>query len=285
MQRLLIKGEFVIFSEAFKYPYNNLPRVLMITLAFAMITAVFFALMLNSLSNSSIIILSLIVGIPQALFLSGYGIRMLRAIIYGDENAPPVKVMEDIGQGVRVAIASIAYFLPALLIFLVIVLLGGGSGSSRTANAGLSLVMLCGVLLMIPLVFLLGWALQIGMCRYAIEGSGLFEYGTNIRIARQNIGPAFSLSARYLLLGIVYGILTAVVNSIYQSIVNLMITFRTAQSIIVMLLTIGTIFSTTLSIMSQFSGLHLLAQFSMMIGLGPEKPKPIDPDMYTSSDY
>ena len=77
------------FSKAFKYPFRNLARVLMITLAFAMIIAVLFALMLNSLSNTSLLILVGIISIAQVLFISGYGLRITRAISDGDENIPP----------------------------------------------------------------------------------------------------------------------------------------------------------------------------------------------------
>ena len=272
------------FSEAFKYPFNNLPRVLMITLAYAMIIAVLFALMLNNLSNTSIIILSAIIGVSQALFLTGYSVRMLRTISNGDEAAPPFQIIEDIGQGIRLVIASIAYLMPALFMFLVVVAIGGLGSGSRSGSGGLALAMLCVILLIIPVIFLLGWALQVAIVRYAIEGAGLYEYSTNIRIVRQNIRAMFSLLFHQLLLGIVYGILTWIVNSIYQGIVNPMIKLSTAQSIIVMLLTIGAILSTALSIMQQFSGYHLLAQFGMRIGLGPEKPKPIDPDTYTPTD-
>ena len=198
--------------------------------------------------------------------------------------------MHDIGQGIRVVAAGVFYFLPLLVVYMISILLGSlarGSGNENDSAAILRIlcVILPLLLLLISVFFLSAWAWLIGAFRYAIEGSGLFEYSNNIRIARRNIGPAFSLSARYVLLGVIYNGFTSVIHSNFERIVTQTITFRTPDSIIVLILTIGVVLSTTLSIMAQFSGFHLLAQFGMKIGLGPEKPKPADPDMDTSSEY
>lgn len=267
------------FSDAFSYPYKSLPKVFTIVLGYTIIIAVLVMYVLNNPFSPGAIILTLGLALAEALFLTGYGIRVIRQVIEGHESLPPIEIGADIGRGILVVLSGVAHFLPLVGLFLIAGVMGVFSGNSDGAVALVCLF----VVIAIPVGILLSWAFMIGMARFAADEnrSVLFQVGTNFGIARSNVGASISLTAYQIALGIVYAILTQVINKVYEGIVTPMISFDTSETIILIIVTVSVVISTTLSILQQFGNLHLLAQYAENIGiLQSEKSKHEEPTGY-----
>ena len=260
------------FSAAFSYPFKSLPKVLTIVLGYTIIIAALVSYVISNPFSPGTLILTGGLGLAEALFLTGYGIRVIRQVIEGYESLPPIEISGDVGRGILVTLSGIAHFLP-----LVVLLLLAGIMGVFTANGDSAIALVClFAVIAIPVAILLSWAFMIGMARFAADQDWgvLFQVGTNFGIAKSNVGASISLTAYQIALGIVYAILTQLISSLYQNIVSPMITYNTSETTILVLVIISVVISTTLSILQQFSNLHFLAQYAEKIGiLESEKSK------------
>lgn len=255
------------FGDGFSYPYKSIPKVFSIVLGFAILIAALVALAMNSQSvNSALLFLGGIV-LVQALFLTGYGIRVIRHLMDGWEELPPLEIISDIGRGIVLIFAGILYALP-----LVLVLIGGSMLGVLGTSTGAIILM---VIVMIVFGIYLSWGFSVGMVRYAAEESSsmMFDFGKNFSYVNSNIGISFSLTARQFFLGVIYAIAIQVVSAIYNSMISGMVTFRTDQNILILLITIGYILSTVLNLFQQFGNLHFMYQYAEQLGIGRGEEK------------
>lgn len=264
------------FGDAFSYPFKNKSKIFQIVLVFTILVVLLVANFISNRSNDSLLLLSFGIIIVQTLFLSGYGISVIRHIQKVDTyHFPAFDIMNDMGRGLAVIFAGIITMLP-----LVLFMFCGASLMTYTPSYGSaspSTILL--VLLMIPFAVYLSWGLMVGMLRYAVEehSGALFEFSRNFSIVNSNIGSAFSLLGYQILLGIIYYIVNNVVTFLYEVTLVDSITFRTDDTTLIVIVTIGTLLGITISLFQQFAGLHLLAQFGEKIGIsgdyGDEKAK------------
>lgn len=262
-------------GTAFRFPFNNMAKVMMIVLGYAITIALLMLTIFSSQSWGAMMLVGAVVLLAQALFLSGYGTRVIEHISDGYDNLPPIKIMTDIGRGFVMTLGVIIYMLPMFGYFLVV-----GAVSSLLGYELGVIVMLASLLGAIPLSVLVGLAFVVGMARFGIEANSgaLFEMGRNWRIARNNIGVGLSLIGNQILLTIVYWIVSQVVSLVYNGIVPSSIYFDGSQTTLMVVLVIGYILTMTVSIISQVSSLHLIAQFADQIGLTAGKYKPKNDD-------
>lgn len=266
------------FSDAFSYPYKSLPKVFTIVLGFAIVIAVMVVIAINTRSIVGTLLLTGGIVIAQSLFLTGYGIRVIRSVMDGIEPLPNIEIGEDIKRGFLVSLSGILHFLPLVALGILAGMMGVFNAfiDPYGRNADGAMGMLCLVLLIgLPLMFLLSWGFVIGMARYAVndDSSALWQVGTNFGIAKDNVGACFSMSVYQFVMAIMYTILTQVVSAIYNGITGGMISFRTPEMVLVGIIILSYILSITISILNQFANLHFIAQLANKIGLEDEKQK------------
>ncbi len=249
-------------GAGFAYPYKSLAKIFTIVIGFSIAIALLVAMAMNSDSaNSALFFLGAIV-IIQALFLTGYGIRVIRHLMDGQEKLPPLEILGDVGRGIVIVFAGILYALPLLLVLVV----GSMLGSILPSMLALILI----VILLIVFAIYLSWGFTVGMVRYAAEESrsALFDFNGNLSYAKANKGLSFSLTARQFWLGVFYSIVIQLVSRFYNDMISGMITYRTDMNILILLVTIGFIISTTLNLLQQFANLHLMYQYAEELGIG-----------------
>ena len=227
-------------------------------------------MMMNSRDMNSAMLLLLGIVFAQALFIPGYGIRVIRHLMDGNEKLPSLEIVGDIGRGFAICIAGIFYFLPLFLVFFCGAMAGAfGTPSYYNASnsAGSAIVMI--VVLVVFGVYL-SWGFTVGMTRYAAEESvrALFQAGRNFTYVNSNIGTSFGLTFRQFVIGIIYVVAVNAYSFIYNNVVGGMINYRTDLNIIILLITIGYIISTTLNLLQQFANLHLMYQYADVLGIG-----------------
>jgi len=265
------------FGDAFNYPFKNVPKVLTVVLVFTILVAVLVAMAMNSRSSDGFLLLTFGTIIAQSLFLTGYGIRIIREIQDGyDMDMPSFDIINDIGRGIVVCFAGFITFLPLVIFAVCASTMFVTSSSGYGYSSGIDGATIMLLLLMIPFAVYLGWGFMVGMLRYASEeeSGAMFQFGTNFGYVNSNLGSAFSLLGYQILLGIIYAIVNFVVSGIYQSTVISSVTFRTDQTIILAIVTVSYILSIVISLFQQFAGLHLMAQFGEKIGITREPYEP-----------
>lgn len=287
------------FREALRFPFdnNNINKILQIGLIFGIIAAVEIVFNGGEVVGFGTFI-GLLVGLLFGLFVSGYGIFVIRNIMEGDEFLPSFAVMRSIGRGFVIFIANIIYFIPLIILLLIVFFMMVSTASlgieaffrelslameypytssSKLSQAELdsfsqALLVFCGSLIFIlPVSLILNLALQVGMVRYAVEDSSgaLFEFGTNISVVVKNLGKAGGLVLRLFVLGMVYGILGLIVGGIvafFDTALNAGIAF-------IVFSVIFNIINMTVNTLARMSSLHLLARFGTDIGIMPPSGK------------
>lgn len=254
------------FGKAFRFPFNNWPKVLTIALVFTIAIAVIVIASVNIDRLDSVLFMTLALVAVQALFLSGYGVRVVRHLLNGHDTLPPIELVGDIGNGVMVLLGSLFHLLPLLGIGIV-----GGILSVFIGEFAL----LATFLISVPVTFVLGWAIVIGLARYASNeySSCMFEVQTNVDITKQHSGRMFAFTAWNLLLGIIYSVLTNVVSVVYDNTVAFNLWVGNWQTTAVVVLVVGYVLTITLSILQQLSSLHLIAQLAPQVGIEGAKAK------------
>lgn len=282
-------------TQALSYPFKSLAKVLTIVLVTTIACAIFVGMILNSfnlyeyiealqwanyygvtpnLDPPSPMIIPGIIGlfavmIIQGFWLSGYGIRVIRSAMDGFENLPNIVFKQDLLRGFYMFLSSLLYGLVALPFFaavmIVVAMLASPDGSG-----GLAFLTFCGsFFIMIPLLFIMGWGYFIGMARCAADddNGALFQIWTNMRIARTNWRSSFSLTGYQFLLGLIYWFLSQFVNNAINLVSTPFVSDSFDQITILILFLIPFMLSLGLSIVQQFSNMHLIAQYAHKIGL------------------
>lgn len=268
------------FVAALKFPYQNIPKILKIALSFtlAFVGMMFVAYLLSlvsegTLSDVQIIfvsLLSVIIAITflcVPLFLSGYGIRIIRIVTRGHNILPATQILRDIGRGIIVFFAAFLYSLPLIAIVFMV-----GSVADLIQNEAVSVF---GVLIIVIAAIWIGLAFIIGMARYAIqeESGKLFSFGENAHLARTNIVAGLKLLGWQSLIAIFYAIMTQVFLIVFYSIINWNV-FTGDTFFSWMAWMAGYLVGYFVIILfPQTSYLHLIAQFAQKIGLVDEKSK------------
>jgi|GEM_PF-944539 len=305
------------FTSALLYPYKSIAKVLTIVLVMTIAIAVFLGMLLNSydwvgfiqtmqynLSISSrdylpegafaryetptgMFIPALIglmgVMIAQGLWLSGYGIRVIRSVMEGNDKLPNVQLGKDMMTGLSLFIGNIVYALLFVPFFIIVGMLM--AMTSANDGSGLSALLFCGSFLVaIPLMMLMGWAFFVGMARSAADNNrgALFEIGKNFSIARQNVKASFSLTGYMILLGLTFWFVSQFVSNVLQLFTRPFLGGSQDQMSILIAVLIPLMLSIAMNIVQEFSKMHLIAQYGYQIGLYDDfddfEPKKVDFD-------
>lgn len=254
------------FGDAFGFPFKNIPKVLTIALGFTIAIAVVVIMATNAPNLGGIMFITMALVVAQVLFLSGYGVRVVRHLLNGHEELPPLEILSDVGRGAMVSLAGLLYLLPLIGVILI------GAILSMMLGAFMFIAL---VIVAIPLGMVLGWGILIGMARYAAteDSSSMFELKYNVGLAIDNTGKMFSYVGWNILLAIIYAILSNGFGLIYDGIFGSQIGFGTSDTTFIIVSVVSYVVTITFSILQQLSNLHLLAQLAHEIGIDGDKMK------------
>ena len=292
------------FTSALLYPYRSVAKVLTIVLITTIACAVFLGMLLNSFDwigfiqalqyNVSLteaqyrpasdflpygtpsgtfipaILGLLAVMLAQTLWLSGYGIRVIRSVMDGHEKLPTVQVGKDMMTGLSLFVANIVY---ALLFVPLFILVGMLMAMTSGNSSGLPALLFCGsFFIAIPLMILMGWAYFIGMARSAADDNrgALFQIGTNLRIARQNVKLSASLTGYLILLALTFGFVSQFASNILQVFTKPFLYSNQDQTSILIAILIPMMLSIAMNIVQEFSKMHMIAQYGTQLGLNDD---------------
>lgn len=297
------------FSDALKYPFNSLAKVFTIVLVMTISIAVFVAMIVNSFDWSTLfneaywdriynssrvpafpmpsagfvpgVIGLFVVMIVQGLFLSGYGVRVIRHIMDGYEKLPAVELGQDIKNGFYLFLSSILYGLLFMPLMIIAVMLMGMFAGPNGEGGGMAFLTFCSAFIgFFVLAILFGWGYFVGMARFAAEGEGkvVFQIGTNISIAKDNLRNSLSMTGYQILLGLVYWFASQFVGSIGQFAAVPFVNGDSMPSgtMIVAMASLFLLISFIQGIFQNISGLHLIAQYAYKVGI--HSPENIDFD-------
>lgn len=288
------------FTTALSYPYKSLAKVFTIVLVMTIGVAVFLGMILNSFdwigyiyylqelaqyggssypfvprydTNQAQLIVGILglfgLAIVQGFWISGYSIRIIRAIIDESQTLPAIVFGVDLAKGFYLFLSSILYavvFIPFVLVVgFLMAMTAGPYGTS-----GLSILIYCSAILVaIPFLFVAGWAYFIGMARCAAEdsNSALFQIWTNMRIARENTRASFSLIGYQILLFLVYLFIGQVAGKVFEVVSGAFVTDYINETMLLVIMIISLMLQLAFSIVQQFSNIHLIAQYAQRIGI------------------
>ncbi len=256
------------FGQAFGYPFKSIPKILTIVLVFTILVVLLIANYINSRSDDALLLFTAVTILSQTLFLSGYGIRIIRQVQAGDsEHLPAFDVFKDLGRGVVVVVAGIVSLLPLIFLFFCGVGMMARSLDGGYAESSSSTIL--SILLLIPLILYWSWGLYVGMLRYAAEerAGAMFEFSANFSRVNNNFGAMFSLLGYQILLAIIYYVVNLAVTFLYDVVFTDSITFQTDDTTLIAIVSVGAILSIMISLFQQFAWLHLVAQLGDKIGI------------------
>jgi len=283
-------------SSALSYPFKSIPKVLTIALVCTISFVVFIAMLINSYdwtayfealnnyssygymapldSPGSGFIPSIIglfaVMILQGVWLSGYGISVIRHVMEGFEALPKIDFWRNLRDGLSVVLASLLYGFVTFLFFFAL-LMGMGMFMSPQVAALSFLVVIASMVITVVFVCLLGWSFLIGMARFAAydDNNAIYQIVTNFGIARQNWKSSFSLMGYQILLGIIFWFASQAINTGLQFTTIPFFGNSVNANSMLTVMVIFMVVSYTINIFQQFSSLHLVAQFGHKIGIMP----------------
>ena len=270
------------FSSALRYPFTNFAKVFSIVLAMTIAMAVFCMLLFNAfdfegffatlaswdgvnhpdlspyqITGSAILAVFgiLAVAIISGLWLSGYSVSVLRALLEGDQTLPPVQFGREVRDGVYLLLASLAY---GLLFVALIMAVGIALGVTSGLGAINGLLGLGAFLAMICVAAVMGWAYFVGMARMAVDGHhrGAWQLRANMKIARDNWRWGAFLLLYMVLLTLLYGFVSSLADGIFGGIMG-------AAG-----MTLSLILYYFFNLMQHFSTQHLIAQYAVAVGIG-----------------
>lgn len=260
------------FGSAFGYPYKNLPKIATIVLGFTLLIAVMVAMAVNSRSSDGILLLTAAIVIAQSLFLTGYGIRVVRHVMDGhEESMPNIEIMSDIGRGIVVSFAGFLTLLPVFIIAVCMMMsiFPMNVNTSPTASPPNTGAICLFLIVILPLMVYFALGYIVAMIRYADteESSAMFQFGTNFGYVNSNAASSIGYIFYIIVLAIIYGIGSTIVTEIYNSTITNSLTFRSDQNVVIAVLTVGYILSISFGMLQQFTNFHLMAQFAEQIGI------------------
>lgn len=276
------------FSNAFRYPFQNLAKVLSIVLVLTIAFAVFIGLMLNSHDWSPLLaqIYDLdpneyIIGEPEAMgatpligvlglvvvavvsgfWISGYSIAVIRSIWSDVEFMPEIEFGRNVKDGFYLFLSSVAYWILFIGLLIVETIVLQMTGSMGAINA---LLVIVAVAVTVGTVAVMGWAYFVGMARFAAEGdhSAVYQIKRNMSIARENWTNGAGLLVYMIALSIIYGIVRAIVDGIFGGVAGMLG------------ITLTIVIYYVFNLMQHFSTQHLIAQYATQIGIGGEEYDP-----------
>ena len=275
------------FSSALRYPFVNFAKVFSIVLVMTIAMALFTGLFFNSFDLDGFVMafanwdgvshldmpefdlsgtavtgaLGMIAAaVFSGLWLSGYSVSVLRALMQDDQQLPPIQLGRDLADGVCLLLVAIGY--AALFVGLIIAesIVLGITGGLGIING---LLGMAAFLLTIGLAAVMGWAYFVGMARMAAEGHhrAAWQLRRNMVIARQNWRWGAFLLLYMILLSLGYGMFSSLAGNVFGGMVG------------AAWMTLSIILYYFFQLMQHFSTQHLIAQYALAIGIGGEKPK------------
>ena len=272
------------FSNAFRYPFQNLARVISVVLVLTIAFSIFISLMINShdwspllaqlygvdmldtgmdefqsLNGTTVLGLFglLSVVIVSGFWLSGYSIEVIRAVMRDEEYLPGIALGRNLRDGFYLFVASIAYWVLfiAVIVFVSIVasFVGLSDGFGR-------FIAIASVPLIAAAVCLMGWGYFVGMARFAAEGDyrASWQIWRNMRIAKRHWGTGISLFLMMIAFSIIYGVVRGTVDSVLGGI---------AGGNLLAGITLSIIIYYVFNLMQHFSTQHLIAQYGLALEL------------------
>ncbi len=275
------------FSSALRYPFVNFAKVFSIVLVMTIAMALFTGLFFNSfdlegfetafanwdgvshldmpdlaLSGTAVMgVLGMIaVAVVSGLWLSGYSVSVLRALMQDDQQLPAIQLGRDLADGVYLLVAAIGYGLLFVALIIVEVAVLGITSGLGIINGLLGMAVF---LLTIAVAAVMGWAYFVGMARMAAEGNhrAAWQLRRNMLIARQNWRWGAFLLLFMILLSLGYGVFSSLADSVFGGLSG------AAGA------TLSIILYYFFQLMQHFSTQHLIAQYAMAIGIGGGKSK------------
>ena len=272
------------FSSAFKYPFQNFAKVMSIVLALTIAFAVFSAMVLNSydwspllaglygyeFSNSYAetfqplggttiigIVGLLLVAIVSGFWLSGYSIEVIRAVMREDEWMPAIDFGRNVKDGALLFVSSVAYWSLLILLIAVLAVVSGLLG--RVGFLGM-LVAIASMVIIVGLIFVMGWGYFVGMARFAAEGDykASWQIWRNMRAAREHKGAGLTLLLYMIAFSIIYGIVRQIVDGVFGGLIGANLLAGITLSIIIYYI---------FNLMQHFSTQVLIAQYATEIGI------------------
>ncbi len=275
------------FSSALRYPFVNFAKVFSIVLVMTIAMALFTGLFFNSfdlegfeaafanwdgtnhldmpdlaLAGTAVtgVLGMLAVAVVSGLWLSGYSVSVLRALLQDDQQLPAIQLGRDLVDGVYLLVAAIGYGLLFVALVIVEVAVLGITSGLGIING---LLGMAGFLLTIAVAAVIGWAYFVGMARMAAEGQqrAAWQLRRNMLIARQNWRWGAFLLLYMILLSLGYGVFSSLAGSVFGGLTG------AAGA------TLSIILYYFFQLMQHFSTQHLIAQYAVAIGIGAGKPK------------
>ncbi len=270
------------FVRAFKYPFNNSPKVLSIVLTLTVLITLCVVLIVSAQDWSSYMQLAeahetmdhlgeldpisgaavlgflgiLALMILGGFWLNGYSVEVIRAIMNNYETMPAVEIGANLSRGFWIFLSALCYGFVALLLIIALVLLAGiFAGIAELLG---SIVAIGAFFLVIGFVFVAGWAYFVGLTRYSRsdDRSALFAIMRNMRIAREHRGLSIRLSASMIALMLLYGFVKSIVDSVIGGFMGPDIVVAAAISILTY---------HAFNLFQHFSTQHLIAQYGLAI--------------------
>ncbi|MCY4145223.1 MAG: DUF4013 domain-containing protein [Chloroflexi bacterium] len=274
------------FSSAIRYPFVNFAKVFSIVLVMTIAMALFTGLFFNSfdlegfmmtfanwdgvshldtpdfeLNGAAVMGMfgMIAVAVVSGLWLSGYSVSVLRALMQDNQQLPAIELGRDMTDGFYLFVAGLGYallFFALILCEVLVISLTGGSFIN-------GLLVMAAFWLTIAAAAVMGWAYFVGMARMAAEGERRagWQLRRNLRIARQNWRWGAFLLLYMILLSLGYGMISSLAGNVFGGLAG------AAAA------TLSIILYYFFQLMQHFSTQHLIAQYAVAIGIGGEKPK------------
>ena len=273
------------FSSAFRYPFQNMAKVLSIVLVLTIAFAVFIGLMLNSHDWSHLLaqiydldpneyvigepkpmgatpILGalglIVVAVVSGFWLSGYSVEVIRSIWNEVEYMPDIDFGRNLKDGFHLFLSSVAYWILFVVLLAVETIVLQVTGSLGAINA---LLVIVAVAVTVITGAVMGWAYFAGMARFAAEGDhrAVYQIRRNMRIARGNWTNGAGLLVYMIALSIIYGVVRGIVDGIFGGVMGMLG------------ITLSIVIYYVFNLMQHFSTQHLIAQYAVQIGIGGEE--------------
>ncbi len=276
------------FSNAFRYPFQNIAKVISIVLVLTIAFAVFIGLVLNSHDWSSLLasvydldpseynigepaVMSataivgalglVVVAVVSGFWISGYSVEVIRSVMNDVEFLPNIEFSKNLKDGFYLFVSSVAYWLLFLILMAALFVVSRITNSLGAIN---TLVILASVIVTVAALAVMGWAYFVGMARFAVEGDhrASWQIAQNMRIARENWPKGASLLFYMIVLSVIYGIVRGIVDGIFGGVAGMLG------------ITLSIVIYYVFNLMQHFSTQHLIAQFATEIGISGDQFDP-----------
>lgn len=269
------------FMQAFRFPLRSLPKVLSITLGFAISIALWLILIFNvEMSAATMLWLGFFLVAAHNLFLIGYGLRIVRDVSLGHTILPKFNTVADVRRGLVVFIGGSVYVAPMLVVALLLAFLTGFVASIDPQAGELFAIGMRILFALLAVTVALGF--MVGMARYAIEDNheSLFDVAANVRHAQTYRRAGIQMVLWLIVSLVVFDGLRNAAMRIYSELV--FVNIEEAPEVFVIAAIVGLyILATSIGLWGQFSRWHLVGQYAQRTGLDAEKPKNDDPEQPT----